>query len=116
VNHHNTLTAGGADRTLTLPQKKGAGQRNKPHHRNPSKQVQQKDTSKVGQLVDYKADLPNLRTACKLKEPYSSEGGVDQAATAERQKNKTPLTSQSLGKTTTELLLICQYQDWMLEE
>jgi hypothetical protein len=32
------------------------------------------------------------------------------------QNNKTLLTSQSPGETTSELLLICEYQDWMLEE
>jgi hypothetical protein len=37
VNHHNTLTAEGADGTLTLPQRKGVGQRNKPQPGNPSK-------------------------------------------------------------------------------
>jgi hypothetical protein len=66
--------------------------------------------------VDYRADLLNLRTACKLKMPHHTEGGADQAAGTEKQKNKTLLTSQSLGKTMTELLLICQHQDWMLEE
>jgi hypothetical protein len=66
--------------------------------------------------VDYRDDLLNLRTACKLKLPYLTGGGSDQVAAAERQKNKTLLTAQSPGETTTELLLSCQHQDWMLEE
>jgi hypothetical protein len=67
--------------------------------------------------VDYRADLLNLRTACKLKLPHLTVGGADQAAAAKRQKNKTLFTSQNtIHKTTTELLLICQHQDWMLEE
>jgi hypothetical protein len=66
--------------------------------------------------VDYSADLLNLRTACKLKLLHLTEEGVDQATAYERQKNKTLLTSQSPGETRTELMLICQHQDWMLEE
>jgi hypothetical protein len=61
--------------------------------------------------VDYRVDFLNLRTACKLKLTHLAGGGPDQAAAAERQKKK---TSQSPGETTTELLLIYQYQDWML--
>jgi hypothetical protein len=74
-----------------------------------SKQVQQKATSKAGQLVNYRADLLNLRTACKLKLPHLTERRADQAASAERQKEKQP------DETKTELLLKCQHQDWMLE-
>jgi hypothetical protein len=66
--------------------------------------------------VDYRAELLNLRTACKLQKPHLTEGGDDQAAATERQKKKTLPTSQSPGKTTTELLLKYQHQDWMLEE
>jgi hypothetical protein len=66
--------------------------------------------------VDYRADLLDLRTACKLKLPYLTGREADQAAAAKRQKNKTLPTSQSAGKSMTELLLKCQYQDWMLEE
>jgi hypothetical protein len=54
--------------------------------------------------VDYRDDLLNLRTACKLQLPHLSAGGVDQAAAAERQKKKTLPTSQPPGETTTELL------------
>jgi hypothetical protein len=43
----------------------------------------------AGQLVDYRADLQNLRTTCKLKLPHLTERGADQAAAAERQKKKT---------------------------
>jgi hypothetical protein len=66
--------------------------------------------------VDYRNDLLNLRTACKLKLPHLTEGGADQAATTERQKQKTLPTNQPPGKTTTELLLKYQHQNWMLEE
>jgi hypothetical protein len=38
--------------------------------------------------VGYRADLWNLRTTCKLKLPYLTEGGLDQAAATERQKKK----------------------------
>jgi hypothetical protein len=65
--------------------------------------------------VDYKTDLLNLRTACKLKLPHLTEGGVDQAAAAERQKKKKN-TTQLPGETMTELLLKYQHQDWMLGE
>jgi hypothetical protein len=61
--------------------------------------------------VDYRDDLLNLRATCKLKLPHITGGGSNQAAAAERQKNKT-----LPGETMTELLLICQHQDWMLEE
>jgi hypothetical protein len=57
--------------------------------------------------VDYRDDLLNLRTACKLQLPHLTEGGVDQAAAAERQKKKTLPTSQPPGETATEILLIC---------
>jgi hypothetical protein len=65
--------------------------------------------------VDYRADLLNLRTACKLKLLYLTEGGADQEAATERQKKKkkTLPTSQPPGQTT---LLKYQRQGWMLEE
>jgi hypothetical protein len=66
--------------------------------------------------VDYRADLLNLRTACKLKLPHLTGAEVNQAAAAERQKNIILVTSQSPGETTKELLLICHHQDWKLEE
>jgi hypothetical protein len=66
--------------------------------------------------VDYRTDLLNLRTACKLKLPHLTGGVVEQAAAAERQKNKTLPTNQPPGETMTELLLKCQHQDWMLEK
>jgi hypothetical protein len=105
VNHHNTLTAGG---WLILPQRKGARQRNKP----PVNKCSKKPPSKQ-QVVDYRADLLNLRTAYKLKLPNLTEGGDDQAAAAERQRKN---TTQPPDKTTTELLLKYQHQDWILEE
>jgi hypothetical protein len=55
--------------------------------------------------VDYRGVL-NLTTACKLKLPQFTAGGADQAAAAEREKNKTLLTNQSPVETKTELLLI----------
>jgi hypothetical protein len=39
--------------------------------------------------VDYRDDLLNLRTTCKLKLPHLTEGGADQTAASERQKKKT---------------------------
>jgi hypothetical protein len=66
--------------------------------------------------VSHRADLLNLRTACKLKLPHLTEGGADQAVATESQKKKTLPTSQPPGKTTTELLLKYQHQDWTLEE
>jgi hypothetical protein len=65
--------------------------------------------------VDYRGDLLNLRTACKLKLPYLTKRGADQAAAPERQKKKTLPTNQPPGKITTELLLKYQHQDWMLD-
>jgi hypothetical protein len=38
--------------------------------------------------VDYKVDLLNLRTACKLKLPHLTEGRADQEDATERQKKK----------------------------
>jgi hypothetical protein len=38
--------------------------------------------------VEYKTDLLNLRTACKLKLSHLTGEGVDQAVIAERQKKK----------------------------
>jgi hypothetical protein len=52
--------------------------------------------SKAGQLLDYRSDFLNLRTACKLKLPHLTEGGADQAAATERKKKKTLPTSQHL--------------------
>jgi hypothetical protein len=69
--------------------------------------------------VDYRTDLLDLRTACKLKLPHLTEGGADHAAATERQKKKKKKTlpkSQEPGETTTELLLKYQHQNWMLEE
>jgi hypothetical protein len=66
--------------------------------------------------VNYRIDLLNLRTACKLKQPHLIGGGTAQAAAAERQKKKTLPTNQPPGETMTELLLKYQKQDWMLEE
>jgi hypothetical protein len=58
----------------------------------PSKQAWQKANSKAEHLVDCRAVLLNLRTACKLKLPHLTEGEADQAAAPERQKKKeTPL-------------------------
>jgi hypothetical protein len=58
--------------------------------------------------------LWNLKTTYKLKLPQPTEGGADQAAAAERQKNKNII--QPPGKTPTELQLKYQHQVWMLEE
>jgi hypothetical protein len=66
-----------------------------------SKQAQQNPNSKARQLVDYKAYLQNLRTTHKLKLPHLTEGGADQAAAAERHKEKN--TVQPPGETTTQL-------------
>jgi hypothetical protein len=77
----------------------------------PSKQAQRKATSKAGQLVDYRADLLNIRTAWKLKLLHLTKGGADQAAAADRQKKKTLPINQLPGKTTTELLLKYHHQE-----
>jgi hypothetical protein len=66
--------------------------------------------------VDYRDELLNLRTACKLKLPHLTERGADQATATERQKEKTPPTNKPSGKTTTEFLLKYQHQDRMLEK
>jgi hypothetical protein len=65
--------------------------------------------------VGYRANIQSLGATYKLKLPHLTEGGADQAAAAERQKGKKHST-QSLGKTTTDLRLKYQHQDWMLEE
>jgi hypothetical protein len=55
-----------------------------------SKQAQQKANSKAGQLVVCRADLLNLRTACRwLKLPHLNGGGADQVAATERWTKKT---------------------------
>jgi hypothetical protein len=62
--------------------------------------------------VDCRADLLNLRTACRLKLPYLTGGRADQAAATEKQKEKNPLhTGQQRGKIMTELLLKYQHED-----
>jgi hypothetical protein len=66
--------------------------------------------------VNYRIDLLNLRTACKLKLPHFTEGGADQAGATERQKKKMLPTNQPPGETRTEDLLKYQHQEWMLEE
>jgi hypothetical protein len=67
----------------TCPRERGQGKEINPQGGNPNKQAQQKATSKAGQLVDYIADLLNLRTAFKLELPHLTGGGADQAAAAE---------------------------------
>jgi hypothetical protein len=54
--------------------------------------VQQKATSKAGQVVVYRGDLLNLRTTFKLKLPHLAGGGADQTAAAKGQP------SYQLGK------------------
>jgi hypothetical protein len=49
----------------------------------PVNKHKKKATSKARQLVDYKADLLNLRAAFKLKLPHLAGEGADQAAVAE---------------------------------
>jgi hypothetical protein len=65
------------------PRERGWGKEMRPQHRNPSKQAQQKATSKARQVVDYRADLLNLRAAFKLKLSHLTGEGADQAAAAE---------------------------------
>jgi hypothetical protein len=66
--------------------------------------------------VGYRADLLNLRTTHKLKLPHPTEGGADQAAAAQRQKEKHTTHKPKTWKDYHELLLTYQHQDWMLEE
>jgi hypothetical protein len=66
--------------------------------------------------MDYRADLWNLRTACRLKQPHLTGGGAAQAAAVERQKKKTLPTNQPPCKLASQLLLKYQHHDWMLEE
>jgi hypothetical protein len=66
--------------------------------------------------VSYRADLLNLRTACKLKLPHLTKGGADQAAATERQKKKNTTHKPTTCETATELLLKYQHQDWKLEK
>jgi hypothetical protein len=81
------LTAGSSCQITNLAPEKG-GKANK---QVPSKPTQQKPNSKAGQLVGYRADIQNLRTTYKLKLPHLTEGGADQAAATERQKEKKPI-------------------------
>jgi hypothetical protein len=67
-----------------LPQRKGWGKEINSQCGNPSKQAQQKATSKAGQLVGYRADLLNMRAAFKLELPHLTGGESDQAVAAER--------------------------------
>jgi hypothetical protein len=48
-----------------------------------SKQTQQYATSKVGRVVDRRADLLNQRAAFKLELPHLAGGGAEQTAAAE---------------------------------
>jgi hypothetical protein len=70
----------------------------------------------VRQLVDYRADLLNLSTACKLKLPHLTEGGADQAAAAERQKKKHYPQANHLARLQQSFCLKYQHQNWMPEE
>jgi hypothetical protein len=94
---------------LTLPQRKGAKQRNKPL-------VNKYTKSHLENKTTGGEDCLNLRTPCKLKLPYFIERGADQAAALERQKKKTLPTIQPPGETMKKHLLKYQHQDWMLEE
>jgi hypothetical protein len=78
----------------------------------PSKQVHQKAISKPRQLVDYRADLLNLRTACKLKCHTSLREKTKQLLLKDRRIKP----RKSPGETMTELLLIHEHQVWILEE
>jgi hypothetical protein len=53
-----------ADGSLTLPQRKGTRQRNKP----PVNQHRKKSNSKAGWLVDHRADLWNLESQASMRE------------------------------------------------
>jgi hypothetical protein len=66
--------------TLNLPQRKEAGQRNKPQCGNPSKQHSSETTSKAGQVVGSRADLLTHRAAFKTELTHLSEVGTDQTA------------------------------------
>jgi homospermidine synthase len=60
ANHHNTWTGRGLMEHWTCPWEKGWGKEINPQCGNPSKETQQKVTSKAGQVVDYRDDLLNL--------------------------------------------------------
>jgi hypothetical protein len=48
---------------------------------------------------EYRADLQNLRTTCKLKLPQLTEGRADQAAAMkDRRKNHYPTTRIDYGR------------------
>jgi hypothetical protein len=104
--------------------------------------------SKVGQVVDPRADLMGQRTVFKTELPHFAGGEADQTVAVEGQcspclvkttalitlhkladlnhlsiatnpvdrRNQILLTSQSPGETTSKLMLVHQYQDWMPKE
>jgi hypothetical protein len=65
------------------PRESGWSKEINPQHGNPSKQAQQNNTSKAGQVVNYRDDLLNLRAASQFELPHLTKGGADQAAAAE---------------------------------
>jgi hypothetical protein len=75
---------GPAEGPLTLPQIKGVRQRNK----TPVYQHSKNPTPKQGSWWTTKADLLNLRIACKLKLTHLTEGVANQAGASGRQKKK----------------------------
>jgi hypothetical protein len=85
-------------------------QRNKPpvkkHSKNPT------PGRTVGGL---QSRFQNLRTTYKLKLPHLTEGG-GQLPLKDRRKKENKNTTEPSDKTTTELCLKYQHQDWMLEE
>jgi hypothetical protein len=94
----------------------------------------------VKQVVDPRADIVGKRTEFKTELPLAV-GGAEQtelqlkgnaalttlhkladlpqllnANNPVDRRKQIPLTSQSPGETTSELLLVCQYQDWTPKE
>jgi hypothetical protein len=107
------LTAGSQlTGSLTLPQRKGTQQRNKP----PGKPIQRKPNSKARWLVNHRADLQNLRTShTSLKEELTKQLPLeDRKKNWGRQKKKTDESPQPTGKIKTELLIKYQHQSSMI--
>jgi hypothetical protein len=115
-NNQQTITTcrqrGLANGALTLPQRKGVRQRNKApvikHSENPTPK---QDSWWATELI------LEPGTTYKRKLLHPTEGGAEKAAASERWKKKREKTKHypTTGKTTTELLLKHQHDDWMLE-
>jgi hypothetical protein len=101
---------GPADRSLTLPQRKGPRQRNKPSvNKNSKNPTPKQDSWWTTKLISGTwGQHTNLNCHTPLREELTK-----QLPLKDRRKNN---ITQTPGETMTELWIKYQHQDWMLKE